>query len=388
MLDFFFFGLLLAIVFSFQPFISSQFVPSEVRVPLLLLFTFFTVIFSFKKKSVFFFLLVGGIALAIFFSLWFLHSSNTVSDIIYVSVLCIFTFCLYTFLKRTPLLVWLITKFWLCFLLFLSVSAIGAFVTYNFKMLPYTFTPVGHYLYYYNPIFGYVFVKEFGSTELGRACHYMLEPSYLAFVLTTNFFFIDSMPFTAIVKKLSKPVIFLGAMSTLSTGSWIVFGAVFGISIVYWAVKKIKFSERLARYSVFALLIIGVIIVANIPKEKIVEYLGTSSFNDRDNRITQSLLILGTSDIKTILIGNAPGYIETNFSHGESNQFMKLLIEEGVILTILVVSFIVVCTKRNFKFMLAVLIFLNSVVIIWTPLFCINLILCRILTEPSEQKLT
>src|SRR4030095_8402007 len=134
-------------------------------------------------------------------------------------------------------------------------------------------------------------------------------------------------------------------------------------------------------------LIVGLVIVAYIPKEKVVEMLGTSSFTDRDNRITQSLFILGTSDIKTILLGHSPGFIEKNFSHGESNQFMKFLIEEGAILTILIVSFIIICTRRNFKFMLAVLIFLNSVVIVWTPLFCINLVLCRLMTEPLEQKL-
>jgi len=388
MLDFFFFGLLLAIIFSFQPFISSQFVPSEVRVPLLLLFTFFTVIFSFKKKKVFVFLLAGGVILSIFFWLWLRHSSETLSDIIYVIVLSVFTFCFYTFLRRTSLLVWLLTRFWLAFLLFLSVAAIGAFVTYNLKLLPYTFLQVGHYIYYHNPLFGYVYVKEFGSTELGRACHYMLEPSYLAYFLTTNFFFINSMPFKSVVKKVCKPLLFFGALSTLSTAAIVVFAIVFAVSIIYWAVKKINLSERLARYSVFAVLLIGLIIVANIPKERIVELFGSSSFADRDNRITQSLIILGTSDIKTVLFGQSPGFIEANFSHGESNQFMKLIIEEGFILTILIVAFIVICTKRNFKFMLAVLIFLNSVVILWTPLFCINLILCRVLTEPSEQKLT
>jgi hypothetical protein len=387
MIELFFFGVLLAVLFCFQPFISSVFVPSEVRVPLLLLFTFFTVVFSFKKKRVFIFLLAGGIALAILFASWMAHSPGTLSDIIYVIVLCIFTYCLYTFLKRTPLVVWLLTRFWLGFLLIISISAIGAFITYNFKLLPYTYSEVGSYKYYFNPLFGYVFVKGFGDVTVGRACNYMLEPSYLAFFLTTNFFFINSMPFATPIKSISKVIIFLGAFSTISTGSWVVFGIVFGISVVYGAVKKVNFNERLARFTVVGFLIIGLIIVASIPKEKIVAYLGPSSFSDRDNRIAQSLFVLGTSDVKSILLGNAPGYIETNFSHGESNQFMKLLIEEGVIATILVTCFIIICTKRNFKFMLAVLIFLNSVVILWTPLFCVNLILCRIITENEEQKL-
>jgi len=112
--------------------------------------------------------------------------------------------------------------------------------------------------------------------------------------------------------------------------------------------------------------------------------LGTSSYSDRENRITESVLIIGSSDLKGLLLGNSPGYLEKQFQHGESDQFFKLLVEEGVIVTILVVVFIVFCLKQNFKFMMAVFIFLNSVVALWTPLFCINIILCHLLTEQEK----
>lgn len=387
MINIFFLTILIAVLFCFQPFISSGFVPSEIRVPLLLLFTFFTVVFSLKKKRVFYFVLFGGLILIFLFGVWLSNSPDNLSDIVFVTVLCFFTYCLYSFLKRTPLMVWMLVRFWLIFLLFVAISSIGLFVTYNFKLLPYTFSDVGYYKYYFNPIFGFVFVKGFGDVSLGRACNYMLEPSYLAFFLTTNFFLLDSMPFSAFTKKICKIIFFLGAFGALSTGSWITFGIVFGVSVMYWVVRKINFNERLARNIIWVILTVGFIALLTIPKERIVSFLGTSSFQDRDNRINQSLIILGTSGIKSILFGNSPGFVETNFAHGESNQFIKLLVEEGVIVTLLIIYFIIQCTKDNFKFMLSVLIFLNGVVILWTPLFCINLVLCRILSEKNENEL-
>ena len=266
----------------------------------------------------------------------------------------------------------------------MSLSSIGAFITYNFNLLPYSFSRVDQYVYYFNPLVGYVFVKDFAGMVLGRACHYMLEPSYLAFFLTTNFWFVNSLPFSSVVKKISRVILFLGAFCTLSTGSWVVFAIVFSIAGIYWLIKKFNFNEQLTRYGIYALLAVGLILLVSIPKETMIKFFGASSYKDRDNRMTESFFILATSGVDNILLGHAPGFIEKNFDKGESNQFVKLILEEGVIFTIVVIYFIITCLKRNFKFMLAVLIFLNSVVILWTPLFCINIVLCRILTEPKD----
>ena len=227
-------------------------------------------------------------------------------------------------------------------------------------------------------------MKDFAGMILGRACTYMLEPSYLAFFLTTNFWFVNSLPVSSAVKKISKIILFLGALCTLSTGSWVVFAIVFSIAGVYWLIKKFNFNEQATRYGIYALLAIGVIVLLSTPKETMIRFFGASSYEDRDNRMAESFIILATSGVDNILLGHAPGFIEKNFEKGESNQFIKLILEEGVLFTIVVIYFIITSLKRNFKFMLAVLIFLNSVVMLWTPLFCINIVLCRILTEPKD----
>src|SRR6266542_3027320 len=219
MLEFFFFFLLMGILFSFQPFTSSAIIPSEIRVPLLLLFTFFTIIFSVRKTKVFYF--------------WIRNSPQSLSDIVYVIVLMVFTFCLYNFLKRIPRLVWILSMFWVLLLFVVSVFSILSFLAFNFHLAPYKEVLIGEYDYYYNPILGYIHLKNFETASWGRACYFMLEPSYLAFFLTTNFFFIDSIPVKRAIKFAGKFIVFAGAMSAISTASWIVFGLIFGISIVY-----------------------------------------------------------------------------------------------------------------------------------------------------------
>jgi hypothetical protein len=52
-------------------------------------------------------------------------------------------------------------------------------------------------------------------------------------------------------------------------------------------------------------------------------------------------------------------------------------VEEGVIGAILVVGFIIFCTRNKDNYMLATLLFLNSVVILWTPLFMLNILVCK-----------
>ncbi len=384
MLEFFFFFLLMGILFSFQPFTSSAIIPSEIRVPLLLLFTFFTIIFSVRKTKVFYFLLTGGIAFVILFYIWIRNSPQSLSDIVYVIVLMVFTFCLYNFLKRIPRLVWILSMFWVLLLFVVSVFSILSFLAFNFHLAPYKEVLIGEYDYYYNPILGYIHLKNFETASWGRACYFMLEPSYLAFFLTTNFFFIDSIPVKRAIKFAGKFIVFAGAMSAISTASWIVFGLIFGISIVYWIVKGLSRNRHITKIIIYFLLAALVILIISMPRDKIISMLGASSYSDRENRIGESILILASSDAKGILFGNSPGYLEKEFQRGESNQFFKLLVEEGIIVTVLVIVFVVFCLKQNFKFMMAVLIFLNSVVALWTPLFCLNIVLCRLLTESGK----
>lgn len=385
MLEFFFFLILTAVLFSFQPFTTSVFVPSEIRVPLLLMFTSISVLFSIKKKKVFYFFLVGSVVFSFLVYIWLKNSPDSLSDIIYVIVLIFFTYCLYHFLKRAPNLFWLLVMFWLLLLLVVSFFSILSFISFNFHLLPFKKTTIGAYNYYYHPLLGYVHLKEFKTSSLGRACYFMLEPSYLAFFLTTNFFFINSFPINPGLKIAVKFIVFLGALCTVSTASWVVFGLIFGISIAYQVIRRLSQNELVTKVMIYSFIILFVVVIVYTPTDKLISIFGTSSYTDRQNRAGESLLILAGSDMKHLLFGNSPAYLEKAFQRGESDQFFKLLVEEGIIITILVIAFVIYCIKYNFKYMMAILLFLNSAVVLWTPLFCINIVLCRLLTEPVNQ---
>jgi hypothetical protein len=65
-----------------------------------------------------------------------------------------------------------------------------------------------------------------------------------------------------------------------------------------------------------------------------------------------------------------------------------MFIEEGALVSLIVLIYVIWLARSNFNFLLAVLIFLNSVVILWTPLFIVNLILCQVLYKRDELSLS
>lgn len=109
---------------------------------------------------------------------------------------------------------------------------------------------------------------------------------------------------------------------------------------------------------------------------------------NREDRMQSSLLIIAGSGVKEMVPEHAPGFIENQDTGlAESNQYMKLFIEEGAVLMILIISFLIYYTKNKRYYMLANLTFLNSVVIMRTPLFVINILLCKWHDEPKQQEL-
>ena len=348
MIEFFFFLILIVILFSFQPFTSAISIPSDVRVPLLLLFTFLTIVFSIKKKKVFYFLLIGGFVFIIFTYLWLKSSPQSLSDIVYVIVLIIFTFCLYHFLKRAKNLFWIICMFWLLLLFVVSAFSVASFFAFNFHLATYKETLIGAYDYYYNPLFGYIHLKDFETRSLGRSCYFMLEPSYLAFFLTTNFFFIDSFPINPALKFSGKFIVFAGALSAVSTASWVVFGLIFGVAFAYWVLKGIVHNKKIVNIIIYGLIAAVVFLIIYIPKDILINIIGTSSYSDRESRVGASLIILAGSDFSHLLFGSSPAYLEKVFGKGESDQFFKLLVEEGLIVSIVVTGFRGVLHQKQF----------------------------------------
>ena len=86
-----------------------------------------------------------------------------------------------------------------------------------------------------------------------------------------------------------------------------------------------------------------------------------------------------------ILFGTGPGSIEKKSDKGESNAYLKLFIEEGLIITILILSFIYYHLKNNVPLLFVVLISLHLVILIDTPLFILLVILGSIYNKFDNE---
>lgn len=377
------------IVFGYQPFTSTLIVPSSVRVPALIALVGCMLIFSIRKKKAFYFTLVFiPVSLALFM-MWRTNAPAMASVTIYTLCLIAFTAYGVIAMERMPYLKEAIKHFMMLIVLVFSVQSILAFVCFNFNLVPFSSLRLGgfdFYEYYYNPLMGYINPKDFESGIIGRPTGYMFEPSYLSWFLTTNFFllkdFTRNQPW---VRLYAQPIVFAGAVCTFSTAAWLVFGSIFALSCLRKVLLKMSGNQSKAKKWSRVLFVVVICFIMFVPKEQIMGALGTSSFGDRDARMQVSMLMLATGGPVKLLMGHSPGYVESNAEKAESNQLIKLLVEEGLIITILSIWFIIYCTRKNENYMWATILFLNSVVVLWTPIFILNILVCKWLNNTHAE---
>jgi len=377
------FFLAMVLTAVYLPFSGSLLVPAFVRIGLLGLLVIIIITFTFRKKVIFWYV---GLLLTLgvfYFFTWLKSNPGSVAVILYCFAFMSFVIGLLTVVKRVPRLAAMLTLFYFSLVMALSVISFLAFVCFNTHLVPFTAVNLGgfdFYQYYYNPFLGYINPKEFGFGMIGRACTFMIEPSYLAWFLTTNFFLLNKYIKTkGVPVMVAKGIVLAGAFGTFSTAALVSFTVLFLLQAGLFILRLMGIAEKKRNLIVWVIIIFLPIAYLLIPKDNLGGAFGdTSSLGDREGRMQNSLLILAGSGIKDLAFGHGPGYIEMGDSgKGESNQLVKLVVEQGILLTILILVFIIYCTKHNKYFMLATLIYLNSVVILWTPLFLINILICK-----------
>ncbi|SEA99752.1 hypothetical protein [Pedobacter hartonius] len=374
----FLFGILICI---FPPFVASVYVPVYVRFPLLFILTvFFLTITIRRKKFVFRF---GPYICFFIFEIiyWAFRGNIIIGEASYFIMYVMLASGLWVGIYRINGGKVLMGNMYILIVIAFSILSILSFIAYNLDLLPYTLETIGEdgfYTNFHNVILGYISIRKFEFGTLGRVCGYLLEPSYLAWFLSVNFFMIDGFLKKRKHLLLARVIVLLGALATCSTMAWVVIPIVLFIKLVYKIMELMKISPRLSNilFSIGFVITLA-IFFAFVPKQNLVDSLGTSSADDREDRAGTSFLIIANSSVPDLLFGFSPGYIEKNVGKGESNQIVKLIVETGLISTILILTFVVKCSYRSKYFMIANLLFLNSVVILLTPLFILNLLVCK-----------
>ncbi|WP_264535066.1 hypothetical protein [Flavobacterium sp. N1736] len=383
-------ALILVVLISFfilvnPPFVASVYVSIYLRVPLFLFITFFslfTVIF--KEYFIRYYL-----PIFLFFS---------ISSIYWITIGGIFVEVIYTFLyvllavvllvsvKRNKSLKSLMINFYFILVSALSVLSIISFLGFNLELVSYELKPVGEgddvYMYFHNYILGYINPKLFDSGVIGRVCGFLLEPSYHGWFLSTNFFLVSKWVKNKWYVIFVQLIVLLGALSSFSTMSWVVFVIVFASMFMFKFMSILGLKGKAANIIYGLMLFTGIVVVVTVVnQDKLLEILGPSSSEDRTNRLDTSSLFLLTASPMQLILGRGPGFIGKNSDRGESNPIVKSLVESGLISTILILIFVIYCTYRSKFYMIATLLWLNSVVILFTPLFIVNVLVCRWLDD-------
>lgn len=387
-------ALILVVLLSFfilvhPPFVVSIYIPVFLRLPLFLFIVLFSLL-TVLHKSYFIRFYLPIILFFVLSTVYWISIGTILADLMYSFLYFSLAIVLLVSVKRNQSLKELLIKFYFYLILVLSVLSIISFLAYNLELAPYVLKPVGEgldiYWHYHNYLLGYINTKAFEYGEIGRVCGFMFEPSYQGWFLTTNFFlmskFIEKKWYLIFVQL----IVLLGALSSFSTMSWIVFAIVFASMLVFKIMSILGLKKKTANIIYSLGLIAGVFTISTvINQDNLLEMLGPSSSDNRTERIESSFLYLVTSSPKELMLGRGPGFIAKNNDQGEANPLLKSLVENGVIITFLVLVFIIYCTYRSKYYMIANLLWLNSVVILFTPLFIVNVLVCRWMDEIKEH---
>ena len=389
-------ALILVVLISFfilvhPPFVISIYVPIFVRVPLFLCIVFFslsTIIFRKYFTRVFAPILLFFIISAVY---W-IFTGAIFQEVVYSLLYVLLSIALMLSVKRNNSLKLLLINFYFILVILLAILSILSFLAFNLDLAPYTLKPVGEgddvYRYFHNYFLGYINPKVFESGVIGRVCGFLFEPSYQGWFLSTNFFLLPKWIKNKGYLILAQITVFFGALSSFSTMSWVVFAIVFASIIGFKLMSILSFREKTANIIYSLTLLVGILTIFTVvDQDKLFEALGPSSSEDRTNRLDTSSLFLFTASLVQLLMGRGPGFIGKNSDRGESNPIVKSLVENGLIVTILVIIFVISSTYKSKYYMIANLLWLNSVVILFTPLFIVNVLVCRWLADRESKNL-
>lgn len=382
------FILIVSYILTDSPFILSIYTSVFFRYLLFLIIINFSFFMIFKKKKNIVFLVFLA-----FFIIQFLYYVSSGANFweSYNNLMCFsLAIVLMLFANRSYSLKILLTNFYFSIVLLFSILSIISFITFNLDIAPFELKAVGEgldvYWSYHNYLLGYVSIRNYEMGDIGRVCGFMFEPSYQAWFLSTNLFLVSKYLENKRYLRVVQLIVFLGALSTFSTMAWIVLTILFVSISVFKLFSLLRLKKKTANILYTLIIVLGILtIFAVVNTDKIIEKLGTSSADDRTDRIDTSFLYLTSASSKEYLLGRGPGYIGDHNDRGESNPTIKSLVENGLVVTVFIMIFIVYCTYKSKYYMIATLLFLNSVVILFTPLFIINMLVCRWMDESELE---
>ena len=319
-----------------------------------------------KKKNNFKILVIFTLLLIAYILNYSFGFSGIFKTAAYELLMLIFGLSIYFFLNQRDRLKHA-TNIYLKIIPLISLSAIIAFLGTLTETIPFPTRVVDGYTVGFNYIFGSVQNKL-----IPRSFYFFAEPSYLGFFLGFSFIFFKNV-FSAKLKTLKLGLILMAGIMTISTTFYVGIFCAFILSIIKKLIAPHTKQIVVSKTIIIVMVLLNLLFVTKLDKidEVIFSKFPTTSFTDRQYRIESSILTIKGMKFNEILFGKGPGFIVTDKDRykGESNAYIKVFIEKGLIMLTIYLLIIYYCLRKYPLLLMFTLVCLNSVLLLETPLF-------------------
>lgn len=363
--------ILLCSLLIYEPFIFRSLITNTILVFLIICFSFF--FFTSKritKTNFIYYAIALFLILTLLMIRLMLINSEYIAASIFETIILIYSLCYFFLLDKESILTQTLF-FWEKIVVSIAYITIIAALFSNFNLIEWREIIMGEYPVEFNPFLGMVHHGIFFK----RPSFYFAEPSYIGFFLGLNALFLYS---TKNTSKFNLIIIFIACIITGAKTAWIGLFAVafFFLILNLVRIKNIKFISFLA-LCIFITSFLILIISSNRTLE-----ITDASLMDRQGKILSSLdLIKQNFTISNFIFGQGSTFIQKKAEMGESNAFLKLLVEQGLISFIILILIIYFLLRKKPYLLFYVLITLNAVVILYTPYFFFNIAIIYFVTK-------
>lgn len=313
-----------------------------------------------NKKSFKYFLIL------VFTFLCYLFSGvGYISYLIVQFVNLFFMMTIYLFVSSKIKANYIVSKF-INISVFISILTLIAFIGISTDTIPFSSQEIAGYDVNFNYLFGSVQNKS----SFFQAHYYFLEPSYYGFFLGFSFLYLFQLK--QIKFKFLKLIPILISGLILFSFTFYTALVIGFISFLVYKISNIFLNPRLLS-KVFLVSFVFLSLTSSqfIDKAKETIFIASSSFNQRIQRIDLSLETIRTMNATEKLFGKGTGYINNDKSRDlkESNSYLKVLVENGLIVLTLWILIIYFLLRDNPPLLMYILVSLHAVVLLETPFF-------------------
>jgi len=261
-----------------------------------------------------------------------------------------------------------LTNIWFIFVAIISFITILASIIANFHLLPLQEIELLNYPIKYQFILGMIH----SSLSLERPSFYFAEPSYLGFFLGLNFIF-----FTSIKDKHNRFVMIMILMAGILTGARTIWIGYLAVALLFLLFKILNMKSSIFQNSVCMIIFAVIIFFITIYPIEYSYLTEDNSLLTRQIKLYSTLsLFEETFSIPNFLFGQGATFIaHKTMQGGESNAFIKMLVEQGFIMLIFSIVAIFFMLKNYPLLLFYTMITLNAVVLLVSPLFIFNILL-------------